>query len=155
VYVLTYSVSDTSDNSASTSRTVVVKPESCQMAYSLAISSATAVPGSEVTLTVSEDAGSCSAGDLNYTWLKAPLLTKADFVAIPEAPNAPEFVITDIDFSDAGVYKCTITDAADSFDTNEVTLTVGSGVPVAGAFGVLFAAAAAALAGAVSVRKRR
>ena len=155
VYVLTYSVSDTSENSAMTTRTVVVKPEECLLAFGLEVSPNPAVPGEAVTFQVSDLPGSCSAGTLEYVWQKAPLSGKTDFSVIPGAPNAATYVIASATFDDAGVYKCTVSDAADTVDTNEVTLHVGTGVPAVGMLGVALAAMAAALAGAASIRKRR
>lgn len=154
VYVLTYSVDDSSANTAQATRTVVVKPESCALAYSLTITPNPAVPGAEVTLEAAALPESCSAGTLEFVWQKAPAVGE-DFVTISEAPNAAVYVIPSADFDDAGVYRCTVSDASSSVNTNEEVLYVGTGVPVAGVFGMMFAAAAAALAGAVSIRRRR
>ncbi len=155
VYVVTYTVNDSSDNIASASRSVVVKPEDCDMAFALEITPNPAVPGETVTLEVVELPGSCSVGALDYIWQKAPMVDKSDFSVIPDAPNAAIFTIASASYEDAGAYMCTVSDASDTFDTLPVTLVVTTGIPAVGGFGLAIAAAAAALAGVAALRKRR
>ena len=153
MYIINYEVSDSSENSSSTTRTVYVKPASCVLDFALDITPNPAVPGTTVALNVVEQSGSCNLGTLNYSWQYSPV-NKA-FTAIPGAPNAATYVINSVAFSDAGIYKCTVSDAIDSTDTNEVTLDVQTGIPVTSMTGMLLAAAAAALAGVATLRKRK
>lgn len=147
-YVLTYTVSDSSANSVATARTVVVKPEDCELAYELTVDVNPVTPGGTSTFTAAPLPENCSAGELHYIWTK-------NGEVIPDAPDAAIYVIESAEFTDTGAYKCSVSDASSSVDTNEVALIVTSGVPVAGAFGLLLAAAASALAGVASLRKRR
>ena len=147
-YVLTYTVSDSSANTVATARTVVVKPEDCNLAYELTVDVNPVTPGGTSTFTAAPLPDNCSAGELHYIWTK-------NGVVIPDAPDAAAYVIDSAEFTDTGAYKCNVSDASSSVDTNEVALIVTSGVPVAGAFGLLLAAAASALAGVAALRKRR
>lgn len=147
-YVLTYTVSDSSANSVATARTVVVKPEDCELAYELTVDVNPVTPGGTSTFTAAPLPENCSAGELHYIWTK-------NGEVIPDAPDAAIYVIESAEFTDTGAYKCSVSDASSSVDTNEVALIVTSGVPVAGAFGLLLAAAASAIAGVASLRKRR
>ncbi|OQC08518.1 MAG: Pesticidal crystal protein cry22Aa [Candidatus Hydrogenedentes bacterium ADurb.Bin101] len=147
-YVLTYTVSDSSANAIATARTVVVKPEDCELAYGLSVDVNPVTPGGTSTFTAAPLPENCSAGELHYIWTK-------NGEVIPDAPDAAIYVIESAEFTDTGTYKCSVSDASSSVDTNEVALIVTSGVPVAGAFGLLLAAAASALAGVASLRKRR
>jgi len=147
-YVLTYTVSDSSANTAGTTRTVVVKPENCELAYNLSVDVNPVTPGGTATFTAAPLPENCSAGDIHYLWMK-------DGEVIPDAPDAATYAVTDAEFTDAGNYKCSVSDASSSMETNVVPLMVTSGVPAAGAFGLLLAAAASALAGVAALRKRR
>lgn len=147
-YVLTYTVSDSSANEAAASRTVVVKPEDCELAYSLSVDVNPVTPGGTATFTAAPLPENCSAGDIHYLWMK-------DGEVIPDAPDAATYAVTDAEFANAGNYKCAVSDASSSTETNVVSLIVTSGVPAAGAFGLLLAAAASALAGVAALRKRR
>jgi len=147
-YVLTYTVSDSSANAIATARTVVVKPEDCELAYGLSVDVNPVTPGGTSTFTAAPLPENCSAGELHYIWTK-------NGEVIPDAPDAAIYVIESAEFTDTGTYKCSVSDASSSVDTNEVALIVTSGVPVAGAFGLLLAAAASAIAGVASLRKRR
>lgn len=147
-YVLTYTVSDSSENMTATTRTVVVKPADCELAYELTVDTNPVTPGGMATFTVAALPENCSAGDIHYIWQK-------NGEVIPGALDAATYVIDSAEFTDAGIYKCNVSDASSSVDTNEVTLVVTSGVPAVGVFGLLLAAAASALAGVGAVRKRR
>ncbi len=147
-YVLAYTASDSTENTAFTTRTVVVKPEECELAYGLSVSPNPAAPEAKVTFTAAALPESCGAGDIHYIW-------KKNGAVIPTAPDAPTYIINSAVFGDAGVYLCTVSDASSSTDTNSETLIITSGVPAAGVGGLILAAVAAALSGALSLRKRR
>lgn len=157
VHYLTYTISDGQGNIGEATRIVVIKPEDCGFAFTLDVTPNPVSPGQPVTFTVEEDAGSCSAGVVDYFWLKAPLPpAKSDFEAILDAPNSPVYTIADAGYGDAGIYKCYVQDEAlESVDTNEVTLLVDTGVPAAGMAGLMFVAMSAALAGVAALRRRR
>jgi len=147
-YVLTYTTNDSSDNTAYTTRTVVVEPEECDLAYSLSVTPNPAAPEAKVTFTAAALPESCGAGDIHYTW-------KKNGVEIPAGLDAPTYILNSAAFGDAGVYTCTVSDASSSSDTNSVTLEITSSVPAVGASSLILAAVAAALGGALSLRKRR
>ncbi len=147
-YMLTYTASDSSDNTAYTTRTVVVEPADCDLAYNLSVSPNPAAPEAKVTFTAAALPESCGAGDIHYTW-------KKNGVEIPAGLDAPTYVINSAAFGDAGEYTCTVSDASSSSDTNSVTLEITSSVPAVGAGGLILAAVAAALGGVLSLRKRR
>lgn len=146
LYELTYTVSDSSGNDAYAVRAVVVKPEDCELAYSLAVSPNPALLDANVTLTVTELPESCSVGDIHYTWMK-------DGEVVPIAPDASNWVLDAVGFEDAGSYSCVVSDASSAIETNAVVLVVEKGVPAVGLLGL--AMAAAAIAGAAALRKRR
>ena len=146
LYELTYTVSDSSGNGAYAVREVVVKPEDCLMAYSLAVSPNPALLEANVTLTVTALPESCSVGALHYAWMK-------DGEVVPGAPDDSIWTLNTVGFEDAGGYSCVVSDASSSIETNAVVLVVEKGVPAAGLLGL--AMAIAAIAGAAALRKRR
>jgi len=86
---------------------------------------------------------------LHYRWMK-------DGTTIPGGPDAPEFTIHNAVLDDAGNYSVEVFDSkSDSITSNEASLTLVNGVPVAGVPGLAALALAAALAGVRTLRRKR
>lgn len=154
-YAVTYTVADADGNETVAVRTVEVKRDSCKIRVTLDITPNPAVPGEKVTMTALEQSSSCHVGALHYQWEKRDNGKAGDFQPIPGADDASTFVISSVDFDDAGDYRCTISDDMITVNSAAVTLSVGTGVPALSGLGVLLASAAALAAGAAALRKKR
>ncbi|HOH42866.1 MAG TPA: DUF5011 domain-containing protein, partial [Candidatus Hydrogenedentes bacterium] len=154
-YAVTYTVADADGNETVAVRTVEVKRDSCKIRVTLDITPNPAVPGEKVTMTALEQSSSCHVGALHYQWEKRDNGKAGDFQPIPGADDASTFVISSVDFDDAGDYRCTISDDMITVNSAAVTLSVGTGVPALSRLGVLLASAAALAAGAAALRKKR
>ncbi|OQC02028.1 MAG: hypothetical protein BWX80_03218 [Candidatus Hydrogenedentes bacterium ADurb.Bin101] len=74
---------------------------------------------------------------------------------IPDAVNSPMYTIAAAQLEDSGIYRCDVSDSMTTEPSPQITLVVGTGIPVAGMAGVALAAALAAIAGATALRKRQ
>jgi hypothetical protein len=93
--------------------------------------------GATLTLSV---AVSGAAGPVNYEWFH----DGGGKAFAPVGPNAPELVIDDVGFDDAGIYYCVVTDNLSVVQSNSAVVEVVGELPapsVAAAFAALLAAA--------------
>ncbi|MFA7692289.1 MAG: immunoglobulin-like domain-containing protein [Candidatus Hydrogenedentales bacterium] len=146
VYEVTYSLSDSFGNAAEATRSVIVKPLSCLILYSLVVTPNPVLLDANVTLSAEPLPESCSIGTLHYSWMK-------DGVVIPDAPDAFSWTLHKVGFEDAGAYVCMVSDSSSTAATNSVVLVVEKGVPAVGLIGLMVAAAA--IAAAATRRKQR
>ncbi|MGI6139220.1 MAG: immunoglobulin-like domain-containing protein, partial [Candidatus Hydrogenedentales bacterium] len=146
VYEVTYSLSDSFGNASEATRSVIVKPLSCLILYSLVVTPNPVLLDANVTLSAEPLPESCSIGTLHYSWMK-------DGVVIPDAPDAFSWTLHKVGFEDAGAYVCMVSDSSSTAATNSVVLVVEKGVPAVGLIGLMVAAAA--IAAAATRRKQR
>jgi hypothetical protein len=151
-YKVYYSASDAAGNETIIERDVQVRREACKLLYKFEVTPNPALPGEEITMTMVAETASCAVGELHFLWEKRGG-DKADWMAIPTALDAPDFVIDTADFDDAGDYRCTVTDDMTVFTSPVVTVKVGTSMPVAGLAGLALAGVLTALAGAAALRK--
>lgn len=154
-YEVTYTVSDNLGNQSRVVREVLVRRKYCDLFYDLQIEPNPAFPGERVVMHVIELPGSCAIGQVHYQWEKRGNNKADTFLPIPGSDDLPMFVLEAADEGDSGQYRCTITDNMVYRHTPVVTLTVGTGVPVAGGLGIALTAVLSLAAGAVALRKKR
>lgn len=152
-YQVSYTAVDGYGNANTEYLSVVVQRETCVLLVNTPTTVVSALPGDEVTLAVELDPASCAVGTVTYEWKKRDG-EGPDFVVIPGAPNSPTYVIASAVDGDTGVYRCDVSDSMYTVSSEDIMLTVGTGLPVAGLAGIALAAAMAALAGTVALRKR-
>jgi hypothetical protein len=88
---------------------------------------------------------------LTYEWLKFDG-SKATTVVGTGSP----FVISNLDFGDAGTYSVRVTDAGvDQELSNEIALTVEPGLPLTGGAGLIGVTMLIGAAGAAVLRRRK
>lgn len=153
-YQVSYTAVDGYGNANTSFLNVLVQRETCALLVNTPVTVVSALPGEEVTLAVELDPASCAVGTVSYEWKKRNG-EGPDFVVIPGALNSPSFVIDSAVEGDSGVYRCDVSDDMYTVSSQEIMLTVGTGLPVAGLAGIAAAAALAALAGAAALRKRQ
>lgn len=154
-YEIVYTVSDMRGNETTAVRGVVVRRQNCDLLYDLEVDPNPAFPGETVTMMAVELPGSCTIGTVHYQWEKRTANKAGDFLPIPNADNLSQFVLYDVEVQDSGEYRCTVTDNMISRHTPVVTLTVGTGIPVAGGLGLALTAVVTLMAGAAALRKKR
>jgi hypothetical protein len=113
-----------------------------------------ATAGGSFTLSVEAAGG---IGVKHYVWQKMDI--GGYFQVLPTAPDDKNFKLESLGVADSGVYRVTVTDSAyptpDTVDSGQATLTVQEGTPVAGLTGMALMAAACALGGAMTLRRRK
>jgi len=123
--------------------------ENCSLAVSaLGETALTAPPGGTVTFSV---AVTGAVGDPAYQWERFQS-TKA-WEVIPGEVQ-PDLVLSDLQYEDAGVYRCVVSDLVTTVTSPEFTLTVDSGLPVSGLAGMAAVMAALAWIGLRATRRR-
>lgn len=152
-YQVSYTAVDGYGNANTEYLSVVVQRETCVLIVNTPVTVVSALPAEEVTLAVELDPASCAVGTVTYEWKKQSGEGE-DFVVIPGAPNSPTYVIASAVEGDTGVYRCDVSDSMYTVSSEDIMLTVGTGLPVAGLAGIALATALAALAGTVALRKR-
>jgi len=147
-WTVTYAVTDFAGNTVTAQRTVMVQ-ENCSLAVSaLGETALTAPPGGTVTFSV---AVTGAVGDPAYQWERFQS-TKA-WEVIPGEVQ-PDLVLSDLQYEDAGVYRCVVSDLVTTVTSPEFTLTVDSGLPVSGLAGMAAVMAALAWIGLRATRRR-
>jgi len=111
-YTLTYRATDSSGNSGEVSRSVIVEDD-CEITILSQPTSQNLYAGSEARFAVAASAGFRT---LSYQWFK-------DGEAIPGATTA-QLRIEDINFSDAGIYQCRVSDGEQEILSNPAELRV-------------------------------
>ena len=130
-YQVSYTAVDGFGNANTEYLSVVVQRETCVLIVNTPTTVVSALPGEEVTLAVELDPASCAVGTVTYEWKKQSGEGE-DFVVILGAPNSPTYVIGSAAEGDTGVYRCDVSDSMYTVASEEIMLTVGSGLPVAG-----------------------
>lgn len=151
-HVVSYTASDGIGNLNTAYLDVIVQRETCKLIVTAPVTIVSALPDDEVTLEVALDPASCAVGAVSYEWKKQDI--GGEFIVIPDALNSPMYTIAAAQLEDSGVYRCDVSDSMYTEPSPEITLTVGTGIPVAGLVGLALASAVTALAGAVALRKR-
>src|SRR5690606_31557691 len=112
VYTVVYTATDAAGNTGQTQRQVTVQND-CAIAILRQPASLRMYPGTTAIFQVLAAGG---AGPLDYTWSKdgEPL----------ESPGGDRLVLAEVDFEDAGTYRCVITDGLSVVETEPATLEV-------------------------------
>lgn len=153
-YPVYYTASDSVGNCNTAILTVLVQREACALLIDANATDITARPGDPVTLAVEQKPGFCAVGVVNYEWLKRNGAKSGGFSPVPGAPNAPVFTINEVDEEDEGVYRCDVSDDMYTVSSPEISLMVGTGIPVASGMGIAVIAGVTVLLGATILRKR-
>lgn len=116
----------------------------------------TVEPNTNVSLSIQASGG---IGELNYQWQKSTgekaWENMSDSGNI-SGTNSDTLQFTPITEEDSGQYRCAISDDyTDMIFSNEATITVSSGIPVTGVFGLGIVTALSAIAGAFALRRRQ
>jgi len=120
------------------------------------IPNAEVVPGDNYAMTVQATGG---IGSLHYQWQKSD--GSKGWANVSNGANISGATTNTLAFNpfaaeDVGTYRCEITDDyIDVAYSNEVILTKGSGIPVAGTIGIAVLSALSALAGVFTLRRRQ
>jgi hypothetical protein len=120
------------------------------------IPNAEVVPGDNFSMTVQATGG---VGSLHYQWQKSD--GSKGWANVSNGANISGATTNTLAFNpftaeDVGTYRCEITDDyTDMVYSNEVVLTKGSGIPVAGTIGITVLTALSALAGVFTLRRRQ
>lgn len=120
------------------------------------IPNAEVVPGDKFSMTVQATGG---VGSLHYQWQKSD--GSKGWANVSNGANISGATTNTLAFNpftaeDVGTYRCEITDDyTDMAYSNEVVLTKGSGIPVAGTIGITMLTALSALAGVFTLRRRQ
>ncbi len=152
---VTYTAVDSWGNANTETLSVVIQRVDCALMVNAVATDISVLPGEQVILQVALDVNSCAVGPVSYEWMKRNGGKSDDFSVIPDAPNGPLYTIASATEADSGVYRCDVSDEMYTVSSPEITLTVGTGLPVAHALGLALSALAAAAAGAMAVRKRK
>ena len=146
VWTITYSVTDLANNTITTQRTVTVQ-ENCQLAVSAVGETAvTAPPGGTVTFSVQVNG---AVGDPVYQWERFYSDKAWEFIP---GEVQPDLVLSDLQYEDAGMYRCVVSDLVTSAESPVFTLTVDSGLAVTGLAGLCLAVAVLAWVGLRGMR---
>ena len=122
------------------------------------IPDAEVVPGDRFSMTVTVTGG---IGQLSYQWQKSDESGGKAWVNLTDGGNISGSSTNTLVFNpfteeDPGTYRCVISDElTDMIYSNNVVLTKGSGIPVAGAVGIALVSALSALAGVFTLRRRQ
>lgn len=152
-HVVAYTAADGLGNVNTAYLDVVVQRETCKLIVTAAVTEISALPDDEVEMQVALDPASCAVGAVSYEWKKQDI--GGEFIVIPDAVNSPMYTIAAAQLEDSGIYRCDVSDSMTTEPSPQITLVVGTGIPVAGMAGVALAAALAAIAGATALRKRQ
>ncbi len=149
-YTVAYNVSDAAGNQAvEVTRTVTVR-DNCTLDVAAAgVTDISLEPGGRLELAVLV---SGAVGAPGYQW-KFEASGKA-FTPLSGATDAA-FVVDPASETDSGVYVCEVNDAVTVVESPEFSVTVGSGVPLAGFAGLGLLAAVLGLGGAATLRRRK
>ena len=101
--------------------------------------------GESYTFTVAMTGGTTP---YTYAWMK-------DDAAIPGAPNAATYELTDLVTDDTGEYRCDVSDAYESVESSTLQLAVTYSTPAVSMVGLGVLILAAGAAGARALRRRR
>lgn len=148
-----YTAADSFGNLNTEYLDVMVQRETCKLIVTAAVTEISALPDEEVEMEVALDPSSCAVGAVSYEWKKQDI--GGNFIVIPDSLNSPMYTIEAAQLEDSGIYRCDVSDSMYTEPSPEITLVVGTGIPVAGAAGLALAATLAALAGATALRKRQ
>ncbi len=152
-HVVSYTAADGFGNLNTEYLDVVVQRETCKLIITAPVTEISALPDDEVEMQVALDPASCAVGTVSYEWKKQDI--GGEFIVIPDALNSPMYTIAAAQLEDSGIFRCDVSDSMYTEPSPEITLTVGTGIPVAGMAGVALAAALAAIAGATALRRRQ
>jgi len=152
-HVVAYTAADSLGNLNTAYLDVVVQRETCKLIVTAPLTEISALPDDEVEMVVALDPASCAVGTVSYEWKKQDI--GGEFIVIPDALNSPTYVIDAAQMDDSGVYRCDVSDSMVTEPSPLITLTVGTGIPVAGMAGIALTAALAAVAGISALRKRQ
>lgn len=129
-WTVTYTVTDSAGNTVSAQRTVTVQQNCTLTVTAVGETALTAPPGGSVTFAV---AASGAVGDPVYQWEKfRPAKT---WEVIPGEIQS-ELILSDLQYEDAGEYRCVVSDLVTTVESPVFTLTVDSGLSLAGALGI-------------------
>ncbi|HOQ90613.1 MAG TPA: DUF5011 domain-containing protein, partial [Candidatus Hydrogenedentes bacterium] len=129
-WTVTYTVTDSAGNTVSAQRTVTVQQNCTLTVTAVGETALTAPPGGSVTFAV---AASGAVGDPVYQWEKfRPAKT---WEVIPGEVQS-ELILSDLQYEDAGEYRCVVSDLVTTVESPVFTLTVDSGLSLAGAVGI-------------------
>ncbi len=146
---------DSWGNANTETLSVVIQRVDCALMVNAVATNISILPGDQAALQVALDVNSCAVGPVSFEWMKRNGGKNDDFSVIPDAPNGPLYTIASATEADSGVYRCDVSDEMYTVSSPEISLTVGTGLPVVHALGLALSAMAAAAAGAMALRKRK
>ena len=148
-YIITYDVSDSSNNHASVQRSVVVL-DNCPLDIHVVGSTLVErAEGDSVTFEVTVT-GAIGATTLQWQVETAPNI----WAPAPGDNDNLTYDIANITLTDFARYRCTVSDAVDSDVSEIITLRDVNAVPALGLFGLAAIGAATAVGGALGLRRR-
>jgi len=145
-WTVTYSVSDSTGNTATATRTVVIQ-DNCPLTVTATGTTLTVPVGGRAEFAVTVTG---AIGSVTYQWFR----DDGSKAWVPlSGENGDTLVIDPVSESDAGQYQCEVSDSVTSVTSPVFTLVIGSGVPVAGPAGLMLVGLGLALLGARSFRR--
>ena len=150
-YTLTYTATDGAGNDAAVTRTVTVLNDCPAILISPTTATTASVQEGDGPVTFGISAA--GTGTLSYLWYFDDGAKAA--VSLPAETASSITLAAPITLAQAGIYYCEVTDDFSTISSPNFTLNVAAQVPVAGALGMIAAAAATALSGLAALRRKR